>query len=178
MIKKVIACIALIGLLSTTLPAAIASAHVLKTDGSIGVVLHINPDDNPISGRQTNYVLYFNDIDGRFTLPDCTCGLTISQNGAVIAKKSLAVTSSLVSSNTFTFPQPAVYLLHVTGSPKVNGTFQPFSLDYSVRVSGNEATPQGQFPLLLWVAIGLDMLLVLLFAVVNMYTDEITQKNE
>ncbi len=31
----------------------IGFAHILSTDGRIGAVMHIDPDDNPIAGQPT-----------------------------------------------------------------------------------------------------------------------------
>jgi hypothetical protein len=175
MTKKILLSFAAIILVAIALPTSIASAHVLKTDGTMGVVLHINPDDNPISGQSTNYVLYFNDTTGKFSLPGCLCGISISENGAVIAKNSLDVSSQQESSNIFVFPRPDVYTLHVTGSPKESGTFQPFSLDYIVRVSGSNSSLHQDFPLSLWLAIGLDMGIILLFGIAMMYIEDSEQ---
>jgi len=138
-----------------------AEAHVLQTDGDIGAVLHINPDDNPVSGTPISYVLSFADTTGRMTLPKCACGITILENGHQVARKPLVATAAMQSDDTFTFPKPDVYILKISGAPKTPGAFQPFTLSYTVRVSGGQAVMQ-PFPALLWVGIGATMGLLLL----------------
>jgi hypothetical protein len=144
------------------LPAAV-SAHVLKIDGDIGAVLHINPDDNPVSGRPTDYILYFEDYTGRFDLSVCRCQVSVVKDGRTLATSSLAKAAGLTSENKFTFPQPGVYDLKVSGQPERTGAFQPFALDYPVRVTGGQADTQ-PFPVLLGIGMGLSIALILLAA--------------
>jgi hypothetical protein len=152
------------------LPAGIASAHVLKVDGDIGAVLHINPDDNPTSGTPIKYVLSFDDTTGRFSLPRCTCTATITGAGTTVIAQPLVVTTAQVSEDTVTFPKPDVYMLTVNGKPKTIGAFQSFALSYLVRVtSGNTAAQP--FPLLLGVGITLSIGLILLAAYVSEYSN-------
>jgi hypothetical protein len=140
-----------------------ASAHVLKVDGDIGAVLHINPDDNPTTDKPTDYTLSFDDDSGRFSLPKCNCRVSIIKNGQTIAAQLLAATSSQVSENRYTFSTPAVYTMRFTGTPKTPGAFQPFTLDYDVRVTSGQLNAQ-PMPVLLWVGMGMGIGLILLGA--------------
>ncbi len=160
--NKIVISIAMAVLVSVLSPV-VASAHVLETDGSIGAVLHIKPDDNPQAGTPTGYVLYFQDSNGRFSLGTCDCAVAVVENGKVIHKAPLVVSSSTASENTVTFPAPDVYSLQVTGRPKTSGVFQPFVLSYIVRVAGGQQN-YGGFPLLLGVGLAMMVGLVLLFA--------------
>ena len=137
------------------------SAHELKSDRDIGAVLHITPDDNPVSGRSTTYKLYFTDVSNRFTLPKCNCSVSIQENGRDIATKQLTRTSLLASTNSFTFPKADVFNLIVSGKPSTPGTFQSFSLSYLVRVESGTISQQ-PFPKLLWVGLGLTVALIIL----------------
>jgi hypothetical protein len=143
-----------------------ASAHVLKVDGHIGAVLHINPDDDPTTGRPTDYVISFDDDTGRFSLPKCDCNVAIIQNGKITATKLLAISSSQVSENHYTFTTPAVYTMRFTGTPKTPGGFQPFTLDYEVRVTSGQTNTQ-PMPVLLWVGMAMAVGLILLAAYVT-----------
>ncbi|MEJ0073385.1 MAG: hypothetical protein WDN27_04895 [Candidatus Saccharibacteria bacterium] len=67
MLRRFTATVTLIVMAGLAIPGA-ASAHVLKIDGSIGGVLHINPDDNPTTGNPTDYILSFDDDSGKFNL--------------------------------------------------------------------------------------------------------------
>jgi hypothetical protein len=139
------------------------SAHVLKTDGSMGVELHVDPDDHPIVGTPTEYILSFEDSRGKFDLANCDCDVFISEKGKTISVTSMNVTGRDVSENKYTFKTPDTYTLRATGTPKTPGGFQPFSLDYTVQVSDNEV-PSQDLPPLLWVGLAGGIGVVLLGA--------------
>ncbi len=153
----------------------VASAHVLKVDGDIGAVLHINPDDSPTTGDDTDYILSFDDATGRFNLDNCNCTVAFIADGKTVDTKPLAVSGRTVSENHYTFTQPAVYTLRFTGAPKTADAFQSFSLDYPVRVSGSQAKMQ-PMPLALWVGMGMMIGLVLLAAFAMDYDSNQTEK--
>lgn len=157
-----------VALFISLLSPVVASAHVLQSDGSIGAVLHINPDDNPQAAVVTQYILAFNDSTGKFSLPACDCQATVIENGKTINGSPLGITSAEQSNDTFTFPRPDVYILQVTGKPKTPGGFQPFKLDYTVRVEGGQQAA-GQFPPLLGVGLAMMVGLVVLFAYASDY---------
>ena len=151
------------------LPSAPVNAHVLAADGDIGAVLHINPDDSPVSGSPTNYILSFSDTTNKFKLSECDCRVSVLENGKSLSSKSLAATSDLTSSNTFTFPKSDVYTLEITGKPKPHYGFQSFKIDYTVRVNAGDVQTQ-PMPPLLWVGMGGTIGLIILAA----YTMEIS----
>lgn len=174
--KSIVATIAL-SLFVAFVPSSIASAHVLKLDGTIGAVLHINPDDNPVSEQSTNYVLSFEDTSHRFSLSRCLCNVDIVKDTTTLTTQPLVMTSDSISENNYVFPDAGVYTLRITGAPKEANQFQPFSLKYTVRVSGDNASTHHDFPPLLWAGIGLAMGLVLLSTVPALYTDSITMNS-
>ena len=124
--------------------AAPVSAHQLEHDGSIGAVMHIDPDDSPIVGQPANFFFDITDRDNHFTMSNCACTVTIQENGKSLY--STALTSASLSSTSFSysFPQRDVYNIIFEGVPITTNGFQPFSLHYAVRVSreaGAMATP-------------------------------------
>lgn len=162
-------------LLACLLVPGVASAHVLKVDGDIGAVLHINPDDNPTVGESTDYVMSFEDASGRFSLPKCDCMVSIVRNGQTLVTKPLANSGNEISENHYTFTKPGVYDMRFTGTPKQSGNFQPFTLDYEVRVTDGQANKR-PFPVLLWIGIGMAIGLTLLAAYALDYdSDEATK---
>lgn len=123
------------------------SAHVLSTDGSIGAVLHITPDDDPMVGVPAYFYFEFKDKEDKFDESICTCVATIFQNGQKI--DNILLTNSSFS---YTFPQKDIYTIKVSGSTTVANSFQPFALTYDVRVS-RESTNQisaGELNLRFW----------------------------
>lgn len=142
---------------------AVVSAHVLKTDNTIGAVLHIRPDDAPIANTSVTYVLSFQKNGGNFSLKNCDCSVSYITNGKTIKRAPLVASSSMSSENVITFPKPAVYVFRVTGAPKAGATFESFTLEYTVRVGDGHASTQ-PIPPLLWVGIGMGAALILLYA--------------
>lgn len=112
-----------------------ASAHILKVDGTITGVLHVNPDDQPISGVPTTYLLFMDDSTNKFSLPACDCNVTVKENGKTIVTQPLTLNSQSVPGGTVTFPRADVYEFIVSGTPKQAGAFQPFTLTYLERVT-------------------------------------------
>ena len=117
--------------------APAASAHTLKIDGTISAVLHFQPDDDPMSGKPTEYILFLNDSTKRFSLSGCECTLAIKKDGATISTSALQLNSQNIISGTITFPQAGAYEVVFQGSPIKTDTFQPFTLSYLERVVPN-----------------------------------------
>jgi hypothetical protein len=106
----------------------------------------------------------FEDTSGRFSLSDCDCNVIISTAGNTVDTKPLAISSNTTSINRYTFVSPAVYTMQFHGQPKLGtADFQPFSLNFVVRVSGGKAKARPT-PLLLWAGLAMMMGLILLAA--------------
>ncbi len=142
---------------------AVASAHVLKVDGHISAELHTDPDDSPISGTPTHYVLFFDDDSGKFSLPNCNCTVTISENNKILNVAPLAIQASGISENTFTFPRPDSYTMTFQGTPKIANAFQPFRLTYKVPIANSAQNTQAYSPFL-WASVGVAMLTIFVVA--------------
>ncbi len=162
-------------------------AHVLQTDGNIGAVLHIEPDDDPIVGQPAQLLFDMRDKTGRFQGQSCDCEVVITEAGKQIYSQTLyAQTPNPALNNpvlTFTFPQKDVYQIQVVGKPTKNHVFQPFTLSYSIRVDrevgkfvqlnnyGATAASQDWFPTHWIHLIGVGMVgLFLVFALIKQLT--------
>ena len=140
-------------------------AHVLKTDGTIGAILHIQPDDNPKSGTPTTYELAFKDTNYQFSIQNCNCTVTIRQNDKTLDTGPLIASSAHVSKNRYTFQNPGVYTLNVSGQPTQPNDFAPFSLTYTIRVeAGSGSKNLDSFPLTLAIGMALMIGLIMLAA--------------
>lgn len=146
----------------------VAQAHVLTVDGDIGAVLHILPDDNPMVGESTQYVLSFSGTS--LNLTHCNCRVHIIEDGQEIATQPLKLTNDTVGEGTYTFMRPAVYTLEVTGAPTTPGVFQSFKLQYEVRVAGGIVEAKQISPLL-GIALAVDVGFVLLISFAYLYND-------
>ncbi len=116
-----------------------AEAHILKTDGNIGAVLHIDPEDDPIAGSQAGFFFEFKDKQNKFTPQNCDCTFSIAENGKEIFSQPLFQNSANPSLDSaslfFTFSEKNVYQVKVVGKPNNPDVFQPFTLTYDVRVA-------------------------------------------
>ncbi len=114
-------------------------AHILKTDGVIGAVLHVNPEDDPIAGEESSFFFEFKDKTNKFDPADCECIVTILQSGKQIYSQNLFENNDAPSlenaSFSFTFPQKNVYKISISGKPIKANSFQVFNLEYDIRVS-------------------------------------------
>jgi hypothetical protein len=113
-----------------------AFAHVIKSDGPIEVLLHINPDDNLIAGQQSEFFFSIQDKQNKFFFKDCACGVEISKNNKIIQSGNLSPNSTDQHEGIFAyvFPEKAVYQIKLTGRPIEENTFQPFTVSYDIRV--------------------------------------------
>lgn len=89
-----------------------ASAHVLLMDTtkSVGAILHIMPDDDPIAGEESD--MYF-DRQGAASGEGATVSLSIRKDRGEAVDVRVATTKSL-STATYVFPAQGVYQLIFT----------------------------------------------------------------
>jgi hypothetical protein len=136
-------------LLSLFLVVPNAYAHVLKSDGSIGAVMHVNPEDDPIVGQESSFFFEFKDKKNTFKPQDCDCHFSVLQNSKELFTQPLFQNNSDPSlanaSVSYTFAEKGVYKIKVTGKSLSDNTFDPFTLEYDIRVErtvSENAQPQ------------------------------------
>jgi len=117
-----------------------ASAHTLKTDGTISAALHFEPDDDPMSGKAVTYILFLNDTTKRFSFGNCDCTITIRKDGKTVSTNPMKLNSQNIIGGSITFPEGGAYEVVLHGSPIKNAAFQPFTLKYPQRVIHNPDT--------------------------------------
>jgi hypothetical protein len=115
------------------------NAHVLKTSGSVGAVVHVTPEDDPIAGEQTDFFFDFKDRDGKFKAENCDCKVTILKAGQEAYTAPLFQNNSDPSltnvSFSYTFPEKNIYQVKISGKPLIPDAFQEFNLEYDIRVA-------------------------------------------
>lgn len=119
------------------LPSSVL-AHTLKSDGSIGAVIHINPEDDPIAGEPSSFFFEIKDKQKRFKPELCGCTVRIYKDTTELLNTPLynqSQTASLdESSFDYTFPSKGIYTIKVVGKPIQTDAFQLFTLTYDIRV--------------------------------------------
>lgn len=141
-------------------------AHTLKSDGSIGAVIHIDPEDDPIIDEPANFFFEFKDTENKFNPTDCTCLVTVSKAGQEFFSEQLETSTqepSLTSASfSFTFPEKGVYQVKVAGTPTATSSFEPFEITYDLRVDRESSSNPGQNFIeenLHWLIIGIAVLI-------------------
>lgn len=132
-----------------------ASAHFHETDGGISILLHVNPDDDPIVGELATFFVEIRDQENRFKPEQCECSAEILRNGETLLKTKLfqSQADNILASPVFsyTFPESDIYNVTVTGNPSVKNAFQPFQIEYDLRVAREDSGGKNNS---LWLVLG------------------------
>jgi hypothetical protein len=139
LIPKILACLLLAFLLTGSTPLL---AHTLETEGTIGAILHVDPEDDPIIGQPSNFYFEFKDRNNKFGIDKCRCSFFISKDGRELHSQALVVypdTPTTSGYSTYQFPEKGVYKVRVTGKAITPGLFNDFDLEWDLRVSRDAA---------------------------------------
>ena len=118
----------------------LVSAHTLQTDGNIGAVLHIDPNDDPVAMQPAHLYFSIQDTTKKFSPQNCNCSLTIALQNKSVLDQPITQTEASTIEIPFTFPTAGVYTVTLAGKPKTAGTFSNFSLIYNTRVERGAVT--------------------------------------
>jgi hypothetical protein len=132
------------------------SAHFLETDGTIGAVLHLDPNDDPIAGQASAFFLEFKDKSGKFDPLTCTCTADIYKGEQKLASLPLFTgngsrynsgSGQATGNASYTFLSKDIYVMKVVGVPIQSGTFQPFTLVFNIRVDRDISSASAASPI-------------------------------
>ncbi len=114
-----------------------AQAHITKTDGSMSVTLHINPQDYPVINVPQQFTFLYDNSQSGFSTEKCDCVMEMrDSSGALILKKDVSAISKYTGGRIpYTFKDTGVYRIYLSGQPITLGSFQPFNINYSIRVA-------------------------------------------
>lgn len=128
-------------LLLISLPQA-AFAHVLQSEGDIGVLMHVDPGDEPVAGEQATLMLEMTAKKGRFAIADCDCRLRILSEANVVFEAPIAAGTGGTAAVPFVFAAAGMYRAEIAGSPRTGAPFRPFHVGFDVRVVPGEAADE------------------------------------
>jgi hypothetical protein len=129
----------------TFLPT-IASAHQMKYDGSIGALLHVDPNDDPYVNETTFMHVEFRDKEHYFRADQCLCTITLTEGSrSRFAASTQSPPAALERSQStlgfeYVFPEKGIYTLTVHGEPQAGALFKPFTLSYDIRVANDRGS--------------------------------------
>jgi hypothetical protein len=122
-----------------------AAAHKVKISADVGGTLHIEPNDNPLSGEPTQAWFALTRKGGKvIPLKQCDCQLAVYAEPHTPGEPALLQPSLKpvaveryqgIPGADIIFPKPGIYQLQLTGKSTNGGSFQPFNLKFDVTVA-------------------------------------------
>lgn len=128
LVQRTVAILFAFALLLTCLPLP-ASAHTLKTDGTIEGVLHLSPGHLPTAGEQASFRFILKDTVGKFRAENYTLTLSVSDTNGAAEEVPLSV-SGMTAKAPYVFPHEGDYVATLSGSSTVPG-IPSFRLAYN-----------------------------------------------
>lgn len=128
-----------IAVLLLALAPLLASAHETKHFKGIGVLLHMEPLDNPAAGEVAQLYFSFDDPSGKLKVEDCSCTVKILKEGQLLhaadsSPENIAPDwGENVLRFPFTFPSIGIYQVEIDAASKT-GKFETFKLSYDKRI--------------------------------------------
>ena len=113
------------------------SAHEIKSDGDMSVLLHMEPQDSPVVNESATLFFSFTEANNKFKIEDCNCSVKIFSNDQEINSTQLTQQPDGYGDNVLSmnmiFPAKNIYIVQLSGSSKTN-SFAHFAINYGVRV--------------------------------------------
>ena len=140
----------------------LASAHQLGSNNGVTVVLHVDPDDAPVSGANTQLVLYYGTTMPKtvFNTRYCDCHVQVYDGTKTIADVPIKTEfgNGTQATANVTFPSAAAYQVVVSGSA-TSGQFPTFRVPFVVRVVAGTASNKARAAFFERLAIGVVALI-------------------
>ncbi len=116
-------------------------AHTVKTAADVAATFHLEPDHNPKAGAPAQVWFALTRKGGTvIPLDQCDCQLAVYQQASskpILTPDLTAIDAERyqgIPSAEVIFPDPGSYRLEISGQPKPEADFSPFSLSYDVTV--------------------------------------------
>lgn len=116
------------------------SAHAIRENNGMSVMMHINSDDLAYTGQQNNLAFYLTYKDVHTDIKDCECLLEVFRDGKKVLSREVTDTN-----NKLKISKMAIYIIRISGKPKTAGQFEPFSVEWDIRPEEGEGSGVGQF---------------------------------
>jgi hypothetical protein len=105
-----------------------AIAHSLKNTGTISALMHINPNEDPVAGKESEILFLINDKDKKFQPENCDCQASVMFGTTTLLNQQVSTAKTsyrgiFAPAIPFTFPQKGIYNIKLTGEPKNEQSF-------------------------------------------------------
>lgn len=139
--KSILLLSMLVALFITTQKQTVA--HVLEKEQTVGAVLHVSPNDDPVVGEVTDFFFEFKDTEGKFNPTLCICTVVIYENDKEVLKQDLFQSSTTPTLEeaifSYVFPKKGLYTIKVLGE-STDSSFEAFTLEYDIRVDREKSS--------------------------------------
>ena len=120
-------------------------AHEMKTSGATSALIHINPDDRAITGKESEVLFLISDKDKKFQLENCDCQATVIFGTTTLLNQPLATAKTsyrgiFAPAIPFIFPHSGIYTIKLSAIPKTEQDFEEFNISYNI--SARDSLPQ------------------------------------
>lgn len=158
-----------------------AKAHESADTGTVKLLVHVDPDDVAIAGKETTIHIALHDAEHRFSLAHCHCSLYVEQDEKrfVTIPLTPATSPSVYDAEgvKVTFPSAGEYNVGVESTPLADASFAPFTVEVVEHVwpegtdpksvaspteSRHEETPSPTYPVHV-VTLGGLLILILVY---------------
>lgn len=114
-------------------------AHETKTENPLSVLLHIEPDDDPVAGEPAEIFFAFSDDTQAFDVRMCTCVVTVTDQGDTLFEGLVTQTDERlygtnVAGVTTVFPHTGWYNITLSATPRAGASFTQTTLSYDVEI--------------------------------------------
>ncbi len=116
-----------------------AMAHLLQTDGDVGVLMHVDPGDEPVVGEPSMFMFEITDRRETFSLDRCDCRLRVLLNDKEVLSEPLKGDQSASVAVPFVFADAGIYRAEIAGNPRPGAASQAFRVAFDVRVVPNDS---------------------------------------
>jgi hypothetical protein len=121
-----------------------AAAHMMKIDGDAGVVIHVDPDDNPVAGEPARVFLEIKHKSPQFKAAACDCRLRISRAGTTVIEQAVRPGDFRAGVASLVFPAGGIYRVAVSGKPAAGAAFKAFQVAFDIRVENGAQAPASE----------------------------------
>lgn len=107
--------------------------------------MHINPNEDPVAGKESEILFLINDKDKKFQPENCDCQASVMFGTTTLLNQQVSTAKTsyrgiFAPAIAFTFPQKGIYSIKLMGEPKNEQSFQKFSITYSIKVDRDANT--------------------------------------
>lgn len=155
-----------------------ASAHLFQKDGDVKVVIHVDPDHQPVAGERSAIFFYLQGQSGAFDPASYKGTITIELDGRRLSRFDVlgAESKGVAAVPDYVFEEAGTYRVVLKAQPTRRG-IPPFTFSFDQPVSGAGEAASGNNRWA-YLALGGSIVIWLLIAVIDRFLPTRTDEDE